>query len=32
MDDLLIMGGFVLGFLAATVGYLLTYLFDHDNA
>ena len=32
MDDLLIMGGFVMGFLAATFAYLLTYLHDHDNA
>ncbi len=32
MDDLLIMGGFVLGFLAATFGYLLTYLHDQDQA
>jgi len=32
MDDLLIMGGFVVGFLVATFAYLLTYLHDHDNA
>ena len=32
MDDLLIMGGFVLGCLAATFGYLILYLFDFDNA
>ena len=32
MDDLLIAGGFVLGGLVATFCYLLTYLYDHDNA
>ena len=32
MDDLLIAGGLVMGFLAATFCYLLTYLHDHDNA
>ena len=32
MDDLLIMGGFVVGFLVATFGYLTLYLFDFDNA
>jgi len=32
MDDLLIMGGFVLGFLVATFGYLTLHLFDFDNA
>ena len=32
MDDLLIMGGFVMGCLAATFAYLITYLFDHDQA
>lgn len=34
MDDLTFFtgGGFVLGFLAATFAYLLTYLFDYDNA
>ena len=32
MDDLLIAGGFVVGFLVATFGYLITYLYDHDNA
>ena len=25
-------GGFVLGVLAATFAYLITYLFDHDHA
>jgi hypothetical protein len=28
----LIIGGFVVGVLVATFGYLLTYLYDHDNA
>ena len=28
----LIAGGFVVGFLAATFGYLITYLYDHDHA
>jgi hypothetical protein len=28
----LIAGGFVVGVLVATFGYLITYLFDHDNA
>ena len=32
MDDLLIMGGGVVGFLAATFAYLITYLYDHDQA
>jgi hypothetical protein len=34
MDDLTFFtgSGFVLGVLVATFGYLLTYLFDHDNA
>ncbi len=34
MDDLTFFtgGGFVLGVLAATFAYLLTYLHDHDNA
>ena len=31
MDDLLIMGGGVVGFLVATFGYLITHLF-YDNA
>ena len=28
----LIAGGFVVGVLVATFGYLITYLFDFDNA
>ena len=32
MDDLLIMGGGVVGFLVATFGYLILYLHDFDNA
>ena len=32
MDDLLIMGGGVVGFLVATFCYLITHLFDFDNA
>ena len=32
MDDLLIAGGLVMGFLAATFCYLITYLFYFDNA